>query len=145
MVVYDWIYNMKMLLLISLMFVTYDVSSNEKDKYVLQNLNQDFIHCYAYWKINALGAERAGDQRRTKLFSDTADRYLNESLGISKLIDMSMEAVIAASELSIESIGNEMDHDFVNVSIIVNKYSKFCKNLLERTDQRVEYWEKKYR
>ena len=51
-----------------------NVYSNEKERYILQNLNQDFIHCYAYWKINKLGAQRAKDQRRAKLFSDTADR-----------------------------------------------------------------------
>lgn len=122
-----------------------NVYSNEKERYILQNLNQDFIHCYAYWKINTLGAQRAKDQRRAKLFSDTADRYLKESIGISKLINMSDSALLAASELSIESIGNEMGHDFVNISVIVKKYGRFCKNLLEKTDERLDYWESKYR
>ena len=70
-------------------------------------------------------------------------KYYKESFDISKIINMSDEAVEAAAELTMKNMGREMKNDFINYSIIINKYGRFCKNLLEDPDSRLDYWIKK--
>ena len=89
---------------------SYSYADNKNDRYVLQNLNQDFITCGVFYSLSSSGAQKAKDAPKAKLFSETAMKYYKESLDISK---------------------------------IINKYGRFCKNLLEDPDSRLDYWIKK--
>jgi|TARA_B110000240_G_C13159909_1_gene308950 hypothetical protein len=122
---------------------SYSYADNKNDRYVLQNLNQDFITCGVFYSLSSSGAQKAKDAPKAKLFSEIAMKYYKESFDISKIINMSDEAVEAAAELTMKNMGREMKNDFINYSIIINKYGRFCKNLLEDPDSRLDYWIKK--
>lgn len=127
-------------------FFSSNISADkDKDKYILQNLNEDFIACGSYWNVMSLGAQRANDQKKAEQFLNVSSKYFKEAFEIAKLIGMSEQAVKSAAKLHIKDIGSDMSNDFSNVSIIIEKYGRFCKNLLENPDQRIEYWEKNIR
>jgi hypothetical protein len=117
----------------------------DRDKDILQNLNEDFIACGAYWNVMSLGAQRANDQKKAEQFLNVSSKYFTEAFEIAKLIGMSEQSVKSAAKLHIKDIGSDMNNDFVNVSIIIDKYGRFCKDLFENPDQRIEYWEKNIR
>jgi len=123
--------------------VTLHSYANEKDRLILQNINYEFITCGVYYKIASEGARRANDPRREKLFKDVAGRYFDEALDLSAKIGMSPEAVLSTSELITKKMGQEMKNDYVNFAVLSNKYLRFCKNLMEKPDSRVEYWQKR--
>ena len=117
----------------------------DRDKDILQNLNEDFIACGSYWNVMSLGAQRANDQKKAEQFLNVSSKYFIEAFEISKLIGMSQQAVKSSAKLHIKDISNDMNNDFTNVSVIIEKYGRFCKDLLENPDQRIEYWEKNIR
>lgn len=118
-------------------------NGNKRDRVILQNINYEFITCGVYYKIASEGSRRAKDSRREKLFKDVAGKYFDEAIDLSAKIGMSPEAVLSTSELITKKMGQEMKNDYVNFAVLSNKYLRFCKNLMEKPDSRVEYWQKR--
>ena len=117
-------------------------NGNKRDRVILQNINYEFITCGVYYNISSEGARRANDNSLAELFKNTADRYFSEAIDLSKTIGMSTEAILSTTQLITKKMGREMKNDYVNFGVLTNKYSMFCKKLMENPDSRIEYWQK---
>jgi hypothetical protein len=63
---------------------------------------------------------------------------------IGQQLGMNSDTMRNRVKTSFESMQKELGKDFKNILVILNKYGIFCKDLIEKTDDRVVYWENKF-
>ena len=121
-------------------------SSNEKQTYILNNLQEDFTTCYSYYKIAGEGISRGRelDQETIDGLNRSADIALQSAYLIGQQLNMKTEAMSARVEMAFQKMSDEMGSDFINFSIILDKYAYYCKDVIEKPEQRIKYWENKY-
>ena len=121
-------------------------SADEKQTYVLNNLQEDFTTCYSYYKIAGEGISRGRelDQETIDGLNRSADIALQSAYLIGQQLNMKTEAMSARVEMAFQKMSDEMGSDFINFSVILNKYAYYCKDVIEKPEQRMQYWESKY-
>lgn len=121
--------------------------SDMKSDYVLNNLQQDFTTCYCYFKISEEGISRnKGTSLKTiKETSRAADLALTGAFKLGEDLNMMKEAMTTRIRITLASLGNEMNNDYVNFSILISKYGNLCKQLIENPETRMNYWMQKYK
>ena len=121
-------------------------SADEKQTYVLNNLQEDFTTCYSYYKIAGEGISRGKDldQETIEGLNRSADIALQSAYLIGQQLNMKTEAMSARVEMAFQKMSDEMGSDFINFSVILNKYAYYCKDVIEKPEQRMQYWESKY-
>ena len=121
--------------------------ADEKQNYVLNNLQEDFTTCYSYYKIAGEGISRGRELDKDAV--DGLNRSANISLESAYLIgqqlNMKTEAMTARVKMAFERMQEEMGSDFINFSIILDKYAYYCKDVIEKPEERMKYWENKYK
>ena len=50
----------------------------------------------------------------------------------------------ARVKMAFQRMQDEMGSDFINFSVILDKYAYYCKDVIEKPEQRIQYWENKY-
>ena len=63
---------------------------------------------------------------------------------IGQQLNMKTEAMSARVKMAFQRMQDEMGSDFINFSVILDKYAYYCKDVIEKPEQRIQYWEKKY-
>jgi hypothetical protein len=63
---------------------------------------------------------------------------------IGQQLGMNSDTMRNKVKTSFESMQKELGKDFKNILVILDKYGIFCKDLIEKTDDRVVYWENKF-
>ena len=123
-----------------------NVYANEKQTYVLNNLQEDFTTCYSYFKIAEEGISRGSkvDKNTIAGLKRSADISLESAYLDGEQLNMKTEAMTARVKMSFQKIQNEMGSDFINFSIILEKYAYYCKEVIEKPEVRMQYWENKY-
>ena len=121
-------------------------SADEKQTYVLNNLQEDFTTCYSYYKIAGEGISRGRelDQETIDGLNRSAEIALESAYLIGQQLNMKTEAMSARVKMAFETMQKEMGSDFINFSIILDKYAYYCKDVIEKPEQRIKYWENKY-
>lgn len=121
-------------------------SADEKQTYVLNNLQEDFTTCYSYYKIAGEGISRGRelDQETIDGLNRSAEIALESAYLIGQQLNMKSEAMSARVKMAFETMQKEMGSDFINFSIILDKYAYYCKDVIEKPEQRIKYWENKY-
>ena len=72
--------------------------------------------------------------------SDISLKFVHET---GELMGMETKQMSSKVELEIKAQLNLIDNDFNKASILLEKYAKQCKNLIENKKQRISVWEKK--
>jgi len=134
------------ILILSSLFFCWSVFADEKQTYVLNNLQEDFTTCYSYYKIAGEGISRGRelDQETIDGLNRSADIALQSAYLIGQQLNMKTEAMSARVEMAFQKMSDEMGSDFINFSVILNKYAYYCKDVIEKPEQRMQYWENKY-
>ena len=133
------------IILISL-FLRGIVIADEKQTYVLNNLQEDFTTCYCYYKIAGEGISRGRelDQEAINGLNRSADIALESAYLIGQQLNMKTEAMSARVNMAFQKMQDEMGSDFINFSVILDKYAYYCKDVIEKPELRIQYWEDKY-
>lgn len=109
--------------------ILYALVSNEAKS----NLASEFAKCSAYYSLMGLAVER--QQENIEQFIQAA--YLSYSLAVK----LSNEEVTKARmELDTKAMVKEINNDWSNGAILINKYAEHCKNIIENTETRMQYW-----
>jgi len=134
------------ILIISSLFLSWSVFADEKQTYVLNNLQEDFTTCYSYYKIAGEGISRGRelDQETIDGLNRSAEIALESAYLIGQQLNMKTEAMSARVKMAFQRMQDEMGSDFINFSVILDKYAYYCKDVIEKPEQRIQYWEKKY-
>ena len=120
--------------------------ANEKQTYVLNNLQEDFTTCYSYFKIVEEGIARGSNVDKDTIagLKRSADISLESAYLVGEQLNMKTEAMTARVKMSFQKMQKEMGSDFINFSIILEKYAYYCKEVIEKPEVRMQYWENKY-
>ena len=121
--------------------------SDAINDYIFTNLQHDYTNCYCYYKISEEGVKRTKtslkDEAVEKL-AEAAERSLMGAFKVGEALNMKQEAMTARVKLSLESMKKEVDEDYVNISILIDKYGYMCRDLINDPKSRVDYWRQKY-
>ena len=137
----------KLLVIIVLSFLfSGNAISDEKKTYVLNNLQEDFTTCYTYFKIAEEGLSRGKnvDEKTIAGLRRSSEISLQSAYLVGEELNMKIEAMKARVKMSFEKMQKEIGSDFINFSVILDKYAYYCKEVIEKPEERMTYWENKY-
>ena len=120
-------------------------NENPKDKkiakYVMENIQKDYVNCYSFYKVAAESFKKAGkDKSLIDNLEKSADAALKYNYDLGEIMGLNSEVMAQMTKDKVNNFVNLAKKDF---SSLAKKYGLVCKNLVENPEQRTNYWEKK--
>jgi hypothetical protein len=116
----------------------------KKARFVLLNMQHDYISCYVFYKIGTEYVKTTGgDSNIIEGIEKSSDTSLKLAHDVGEIIGLTAEEMSKKTKNEMKNQLNLIDNDFNNASILLEKYAKNCKNLIEDKKQRISFWEKK--
>ena len=138
---------MKKILYLIIIFYPLSVSAIEKTKeekvakYILENIQKDYISCYSFYKVGAASFKKAGKEKNViESLEKSADVTLKFNHDLGEVLGLKPAAMAKTTKQEVEKFTKIAKEDFTS---LVKKYGLMCKNLVENQKQRIDYWEKK--
>ena len=122
-------------------------NENPKDKkiakYVMENIQKDYVNCYSFYKVAAESFKKAGkDKSLIDNLEKSADAALKYNYDLGEIMGLNSEVMAQMTKDKVNNFVVLANKDF---SSLAKKYGLECKNLVENPEQRTNYWEKKGR
>jgi len=120
-------------------------NENPKDKkiakYVMENIQKDYVNCYSFYKVAAESFKKAGkDKSLIDNLEKSADVALKYNYDLGEIMGLNPEVM---AQMTKDKVNNFVDLANKDFSLLAKKYGLVCKNLVENPEQRTNYWEKK--
>ena len=138
---------MKKFIIILFIFFPITLIANEspKDKkiakYVMENIQKDYVNCYSFYKVAAESFKKAGKEKSLiDSLEQSADVALKYNYDLGEIMGLNPEVMAQMTKDKVKIFVNLANKDF---SSLAKKYGLVCKNLVENPEQRTNYWEKK--
>ena len=138
---------MKKILLIIFLFIPLQLLAVEKTKeekvakYVLENIQKDYVACYSFYKIAAESFKKAGkDKQIVEGLEKSADVSLKFNHDLGEVLGMPAQIMTKKTKKKIDEFTLIAKKDF---SSLARQYGLMCKKLVENQKQRIDYWEAK--
>ena len=138
---------MNKILLIIFLFSSSHLFAVEKTKeekvakYVLENIQKDYVACYSFYKIAAESFKKAGKEKQIiKGLEKSADVTLKFNHDLGEVLGMPPKIMTKKTKKKIDEFTAIAKKDF---SSLANQYGFMCKKLVENQKQRIDYWEAK--
>ena len=114
-------------------------ASDKAMAWINSNMIDEHANCYVFYKISEEGLNR--DTTKAKVnYASITDSLINKMLILGQHSSIKEETILAKIELGMKDLKNQMGGDFKNYSIILNKYGQFCKDLVEKPENRMKHW-----
>ena len=120
-----------------------DETAKEKKiaKYVMENIQKDYVNCYSFYKVAAESFKKAGKKKEIiKSLEKSADVALKYNYDLGEIMGLNPEVMAQMTKDKVNNFVNLANKDF---SSLAKKYGLVCKNLVENPEQRTNYWENK--
>jgi len=134
------------IIILSLLFANAthaETKIEKRAKYVLLNMQQDYIACYSFYKIGSEYVKKSnGDKSTIDGIEKSSDISLKLAHDTGEIMDMTKEEMSLKVESEINKQLNLIDNNFSNASVLLEKYAQNCKNLIENKKKRISFWEK---
>ena len=138
---------MKKILLIVFLFSPLHLLAVEKTKeekvakYVLENIQKDYVACYSFYKIAAESFKKAGKKKQIiEGLEKSADVTLKFNHDLGEVLGMPPQIMTKKTKKKIDEFTLIAKKDF---SSLARQYGLMCKKLVENQKQRIDYWEAK--
>ena len=137
---------MKKLLLVCITLFSFAAHANEAKekivaKYVMENIQKDYVNCYSFYKVAAESFKKAGkDKNIIDSLENSADVSLKYNYDLGEIMGLNPEVMAQMTKDKIKEFVNLANKDF---SSLANDYGLVCKNLVENPEQRTNFWETK--
>ena len=138
---------MRNIFLIIFLFLPLNLFAVEKTKeekvakYVLENIQKDYVACYSFYKIAAESFKKAGKEKQIiDGLEKSADVTLKFNHDLGEVLGMPPKIMIKKTKKKIDEFTAIAKKDF---SSLTNQYGLMCKKLVENQKQRIDYWEVK--
>ena len=130
------------LLLFPVVAISAEKTKEEKvAKYVLENIQKDYVACYSFYKIAAESFKKAGKQNQIiKGLEKSSDHTLKFNHDLGEVLGLTPKLMSKKNKEQIEKFTKIAKKDF---SILTNQYGIMCKKLVENQKQRIDYWQAK--
>ena len=123
-------------------FIFEKTVEEKRAKYVLLNMQQDYITCYSFYKIGAEYVRKSdGDNNIINGIEKSADTSLRLAHETGEIMSMSVDKMSLKVKYEMKKQLSLIDNNFSNASILLEKYAKTCQNLIKNKKQRISYWE----
>ena len=121
-----------------------ETKEEKRAKYVLSNMQNDYITCYSFYKIGAEYIRKSnGDSDIIKGVEKSSNTSLKLAHEMGEIMGMTNKEMSVKVESEVKNQLNQIDNDFNNSSVLLKKYAQPCKNLIESKKNRISFWEKK--
>ena len=129
-------------LLLPLQLLAVEKTKEEKvAKYVLENIQKDYVACYSFYKIAAESFKKAGkDKQIIEGLEKSADVSLKFNHDLGEVLGMPAQIMTKKTKKKIDEFTLIAKKDF---SSLASQYGLMCKKLVENQKQRIDYWEAK--
>ena len=120
-----------------------DESVKEKKiaKYVMENIQKDYVDCYSFYKVAAESFKKAGkDEKVIESLEKSADVALKYNYDLGEIMGLNPEVMAQMTKDKVNSFVSLANKDF---SSLAKQYGRVCKNLVENPEQRTNHWENK--
>tara|TARA_Y200000002_G_scaffold378337_1_gene385535 strand:- start:311 stop:745 length:435 start_codon:yes stop_codon:yes gene_type:complete len=138
---------MKQFFILIFIFFPLTLFSSEKTKeekvakYIIENIQKDYVACYSFYKVGAESFKKAGKEKRIiEGLKKSADVTLKFNYDLGEVLGLKPKAMAKTTKEEVEKFTKIAKKDF---SSLAKKYGLLCKNLVENQKQRIDYWEKK--
>ena len=138
---------MRKILLIIFLFLPLNLFAIEKTKeekvakYVLENIQKDYVACYSFYKIAAESFKKAGKEKQIiEGLEKSADVTLKFNHDLGEVLGMPPQIMTKKTKKKVDEFTTIAKKDF---SSLANQYGLMCKKLVENQKQRIDYWEAK--
>ena len=138
---------MKKILLIIFISITLPLHANENAKekkiakYVMENIQKDYVNCYSFYKVAAESFKKAGKEKQLiDSLEKSADVTLKYNYDLGEIMGLNPEVMAQMTKDTVNNFVNLANKDF---SLLAKKYGLVCKNLVEKPEDRTNYWEDK--
>ena len=138
---------MKKILLIIFLFLPLNLFAVEKTKeekvakFVLENMQKDYVACYSFYKIAAESFKKAGKEKQIiEGLEKSADVTLKFNHDLGEVLGMPPQIMTKKTKKKVDEFTTIAKKDF---SSLANQYGLMCKKLVEDQKQRIDYWEAK--
>lgn len=114
-------------------------ATNQALAWINSNLIDEHATCYVFYQTSEEGLNR--DTTKPKVnYKNITDSLISKMLLLAKQSSIKEETITAKIQLSMKDFGKQMGGDFKNYSIVLNKYGQFCKDLVEKPENRMKHW-----
>ena len=138
---------MKKILLIIFVSISLPLHANENAKekkiakYVMENIQKDYVNCYSFYKVAAESFKKAGKEKQLiDSLEKSADVTLKYNYDLGEIMGLNPEVMAQMTKDTVNNFVNLANKDF---SLLAKKYGLVCKNLVENPEERTNYWEDK--
>ena len=116
----------------------------KRKKYYHNNLSHDFISCQAFY-FYAAEAVKTNDPSSKLInnFQESAEVAGQIGFVFGSQAGLSDAALSARFKLEVKNMGNQIDNNFANISILIYQYGDFCKEIMNDSRDRENYWKEK--
>ena len=120
-------------------------SENPKDKkiakYVMENIQKDYVDCYSFYKVAAESFKKAGKEKSLiDSLEKSADVALKYNFDLGEIMGLNPEVMAQMTKDKVNTFVKLANKDF---SSLAKEYGLVCKNLVENPEQRTKFWEEK--
>tara|TARA_X000001036_G_scaffold380866_1_gene372557 strand:+ start:343 stop:777 length:435 start_codon:yes stop_codon:yes gene_type:complete len=137
---------MKKLLVLIITLMSFSVLADESvkekriAKYVMENIQKDYVNCYSFYKVAAESFKKSGKEKNIiDSLEESADVALKYNYDLGEIMGLNPEVMAQMTKDKVTDFVKLANKDF---SSLAKKYGLVCKNLVENPEQRTKYWEK---
>ena len=138
---------MKKIILTILIIIPFSLNADESAKekkvakYVMENIQRDYVNCYSFYKVAAQSFKDAGKGKNIiDSLENSADVSLKYNYDLGEIMGLNPEVMSQMTKDKVNDFVKLANKDF---SSLAKKYGLVCKNLIENPEQRTNYWENK--
>jgi len=107
-----------------------ETKEEKRAKYVLLNMQQDYITCYSFYKIGSEYVKKSnGDKSTLDGIEKSSDVSLKLAHNTGEIMGMTTEEMSLRVQSEINKQLNLIDNNFSNASILLEKYAQNCKKI----------------
>ena len=124
-------------------YLNSDENGKEKiiAKYVMENIQKDYVNCYSFYKVAAESFKKAGKEKNIiDSLEKSADISLKYNYDLGEIMGFKAEVMAEMTREKVDKFVELANKDFPSLA---KKYGLTCKNLVENPKERTSYWEKK--
>ena len=137
---------MKKLLLVCITLFSFSAHANEAKekivaKYVMENIQKDYVNCYSFYKVAAESFKKAGKEKNIiDSLESSADVSLKYNYDLGEIMGLDPKVMAQMTKDNVNKFVNLAKKDF---SSLAKEYGLLCTGLVENPEQRTNYWENK--
>ncbi len=136
------VFLITLLILVSNMLLAKENMKEKKiAKYVMENIQKDYLDCYSFYKVAAESLKKAGKEKNIILgLEKSADISLKYNYELGEIMGLNPDVMAVMTKDKVNKFIKLANKDF---SSLAQKYGLMCKGLVENPEQRTNYWETK--